>query len=78
METNKTNKHSFKEAVESMKPEIERQFGEAAEEIHKIIEIMGGIDESMKEMREESKESETRIMDAIKSEKNQEINDLKL
>ena len=61
-----------------MKPEIERQFGEAAEEIHKIIEIMGGIDESMKEMREESKESETRIMDAIKSEKNQEINDLKL
>ena len=78
METNKTNKQSFKEAVESMKPEIERRFGEAAEEIHKIIEIMGGIDESMKEMREESKESETRVMDAIKSEKNQEINDLKL
>ena len=78
METNKTNKQSFKEGVESMKPEIERQFGEAAEEIHKIIEIMGGIDESMKEMREESKESETRIMEAIKSEKNQEINDLKL
>jgi hypothetical protein len=69
METNKSNKQAFKEAVDSMRPEIDKQFGEAAGEIHKIIEVIGGIGESMREMREESKESETRIMDAIREEK---------
>ena len=77
METNKGNKQAFKEAVDSMKPEIDRQFGEAAGEIHKNIEVIGSIGESMKEMREESKGSEGRIMDAIKEDKIQGMNDLK-
>lgn len=62
--------------IKAIKPDIERQFGEAAGEIQKIITSIAECGENIQGMRAESLESEKRIIEAIASQREQEISEL--